>query len=285
MRLKIDAINHSLGVVKAIICNGNRNNQAFFRLFDTEPQQPWLTKGGIYLLNDFVYLLTEKMEELAFYEGLMKNGVIARWSHLLELLKLETEGLAKMSKLTKVSVYPKPIERQSVPTCLRVFCEKTYTAIINDSGMKNVDGCEHTAAFIRIVVNWWKKLNIKSIDVGVRFNKKLQAVVQDPLDEKLNTILQFGEMALQMKAGHGNRYKQFTRVTNQKIRHTCNGIVILCRSLLRVSHNHVLMGILSTDPLEKKYGKLGQGSGGTYFITVQHYRKGEHIQGFFIAVN
>ena len=135
-------------------------------------------------------LLTEKMEELAFYEGLMKNGVIARWSHLLELLKLETEGLAKMSKLTKVSVYPKPIERQSVPTCLRVFCEKTY--IINDSGMKNVDGCEHTAAFIRI----------ESIDFGVRFNKKLQAVVQDPLDEKLNTILQFGEMALQMKAGH-----------------------------------------------------------------------------------
>ena len=54
MRLKIDAINHSLGVVKAIICNGNRNNQAFFRLFDTEPQQPWLTKGGIYLLNGFV---------------------------------------------------------------------------------------------------------------------------------------------------------------------------------------------------------------------------------------
>ena len=54
MRLKIDAINQSLGVVKAIICNGNRNNQAFFRLFDTEPQQPWLTKGGIYLLNDFV---------------------------------------------------------------------------------------------------------------------------------------------------------------------------------------------------------------------------------------
>ena len=47
MRPKIDAINQSLGVVKAIICNGNRNNQAFFRLFDTEPQQLWLTKGGI----------------------------------------------------------------------------------------------------------------------------------------------------------------------------------------------------------------------------------------------
>ena len=125
IRLTIDAINQSSGIVKAVICDDNRNNQAFFRLFDTEPQQPWLTKGGIYLLYDFVHLLknirnnwlTEKMGELAFYERGMKK--MARWSHLVELYKLEAEGLVKMSKLTEVSVYPKPIERQSVATCLR----------------------------------------------------------------------------------------------------------------------------------------------------------------------
>ena len=50
-------------------------------------------------------------------------------------------------------------------------------------------------------------INVKSIGVDVRFNNKLQAVVQDPLDERLNTILQFGEMALQMKGGQGKRYK------------------------------------------------------------------------------
>ena len=80
-----------------------------------------------------------------------------------------------------------------------MFCEETYAAIIKRPGMRNVDGREHTAAFIKIVVNWWKILNVKSIGVDVRFNNKLQAVVQDPLDEMLNTILQFGEMALQMK--------------------------------------------------------------------------------------
>ena len=39
-------------------------------------QQPWLTRGGIYLLYDFAYFvrnirnntLTEKMKELVFYE-------------------------------------------------------------------------------------------------------------------------------------------------------------------------------------------------------------------------
>ena len=136
IRLPTDAINQSSCIVKAAICHGNRNNQAIFRLFDREPQQPWLTKGGIHLLYDFFHLLknirknweTEKIRELTFYEKGMKK--IARWSHLLELYKLEPGGLVKLPKLTEVSVYPKPIERHIVATCLRVFCEETYTAII-----------------------------------------------------------------------------------------------------------------------------------------------------------
>ena len=117
--------------------------------------------------------------------------------------------------------------------------------------MRNVDGREHTATFIKIVANWSKILNVKSIGVDVKFNNKLQAVVQDTCDKRLNTILQFGEMALQMKGGQGKRCKQFTWDTAQAIHHTCNGIVSLCRSLLRVSHKYVLLGTSSADPLQK----------------------------------
>ena len=56
------------------------------------------------MLCDFVHLLknignnwlTEKIRELAFYERGMKK--VARWSHLVELYKLEAEDLVKMSK-------------------------------------------------------------------------------------------------------------------------------------------------------------------------------------------
>ena len=68
----------------------------------------------------------------------------------MELFKLGAEGLVKMLKLMEVSVYPKPIERQTVATCLRVFCKETYTAIINQPGMRNDDGRENTAAFIKM---------------------------------------------------------------------------------------------------------------------------------------
>ena len=65
----------------------------------------------------------------------------------------------------------------------------------------------------------------KSVGVDVRFNDKLQAVVQDLLYERFNTILQFGEMALQMKGGQGKRCKPFTRYTAQQHYHTYNQFV------------------------------------------------------------
>ena len=89
----------------------------------------------------------------------------------MELYKLEAEGLVKMSKLMEVSVYPKPIETE---------CSNLFKGILrrvhcyHHPGMRNVDGREHTAAFIKIVVNWWKIVNVKSIGIHVRFNNKLQ---------------------------------------------------------------------------------------------------------------
>ena len=95
-------------------------------------------------------------------------------------------------------------------------------------------------------------------------------MVQDPHDGQLNTILESGEMTLRTKRGQRKRYKQFARATALAVHHKCNGIVILCRYLLQVSHNCVLLGTFSTDLLKKEPGKLRQGSGRTYFITVQH---------------
>ena len=32
-----------------------------------------------------------------------------------------------------------------------------------------------------------------------------------------------------------------------------------------------MLGLYSTDPLEKEFGKIRQGSGGTYFLSVQQF--------------
>ena len=57
--------------------------------------------------------------------------------------------------------------------------------------------------------------------------------------------------------------------------YACMGLVDLARHLLEArSFHYVCLGQFTTDPLEKAFGKLRQGSGGTYFINVQQVRSG-----------
>lgn len=91
----IDNIHKAGGTVKAVICDGNRNNQSLFKAYDTTPETPWLTKDGLFLLYDPVHLLknirnnwiTERCQELKFWDG--EKERVAKWSHLKELYKLK----------------------------------------------------------------------------------------------------------------------------------------------------------------------------------------------------
>ena len=86
-------------------------------------------------------------------------------------------------------------------------------------------------------------------------------------------------MAMKMfTASQGKRVKQLTKDTSRAIHHTCNGVVDLTKYLLKTSHKYVVLNKFSTDPLEKSFGKLHQGSGGTYFITVQQVIEKTNIQ-------
>ena len=65
------------------------------------------------------------------------------------------------------------------------------------------------------------------------------------------------------------RFKKFTKDTSYNSIHICRGLVEFAVYLLSLNHDYVSLGKYTTDYLEKMFGKLRQGSGGTYFITVQ----------------
>ena len=149
-------LKNNVGNVVAIVCDGNRVNQKFYNFF--EKKEAWCTKDNIFLLFDYVHLLksirnnwiTEKTQELEFYIGEKK---IARWVDIINLYKLETKNIVKMSKLTEVSVYPKPIERQKVITCLQVFCDEKLSALKSHPDLHENEGM---IIFISKVVEFWK---------------------------------------------------------------------------------------------------------------------------------
>ena len=224
-------IKESSGDVKVVICDGNRVNQAFFKLYLTISGKPWVTEDGMYLLFDFVHLLKhirnlwlrEKTGELVYSD----NGIqrTAKWEHLKCLYKLESEKLVKLSDLNEVAIAPKPIERQSVSTCLRVFSDKTYHALLSHSQINS--NSKDTAIFINKVITWWKTLNVKGCGADVRHNDPLKAPICSPDDYRLNTLLQFGDMALEMCCKKGTRVRQLSNDTAKVIHHTCYGTVEL----------------------------------------------------------
>ena len=52
----------------------------------------------------------------------------------------------------------------------------------------------------------------------------------------------------------------------------------LSKHLLKTSNQYVLLRIFTTDHLEKQLGKLRQGCGGTYFMTVLQIKEKLAIQ-------
>ena len=273
----ISSITSSNGSVIALICDGNRTNQSFFKRFTTVDNKPWRASNNLFLLFDYVHIskniinnwMTEKTGEMVYED----NGVLktAKWDHLLQLYRAESsqDPILKLSRLNEKSVMPKHTEKQSVSLCLQVFCDETATALLTHSATKNETGIEETVLFIQKVVKFWKIVNAKHKGEDMASNDPLKAVISDPNDVRLNYLLQFGTMCLNMISKPKKRVKQLTRDTALAIHQTSNGLVELARYLLSTTHSYVALGKFTTDKLEKAFSKLRQGSGGTYFISVQ----------------
>ena len=277
MDLTVACVEKSGGSVIAFVCDDNRTNQKYFKSFPTVPDKPWVTVDNKYLLFDYVHLiksirnnwLTEKSGELLFeHDGVIRT---AKWSHLVQLYNFETSGeFVKMSKLTEKAIRPKSTEKQSVSICLQVFCEETLTSLLTHPILKHDPEVSETALFIQNVIRFWKIVNVHSKGFDTRKNDPDRAVFSSSNDPRLDFLQGFGTMCLNMISTPRKREKQLTRDTALAVYQTCSGLVDLTRYLLsKPEYEYVALGKFTSDKLEKAFGKLRQGSGGAYFITVQ----------------
>ena len=140
-------------------------------------------------------------------------------------------------------------------------------ALKTNNAIKDAQG---TITFEGKIINFWKIVNCKGIYADVRSRDPERAPIRSPDDPRLDYLLEIARMADAMKAS-GKRYKRLTRDT--ALAPTCRGFVGLVIHLLSTTHEYVLLGIFTTDYLEKMFGKLSEGSGGTYFINVQQVLK------------
>ena len=134
----------------------------------------------------------------------------------------DSDALFKLSDLDLVSIKPKPIERQRVFIVLKVFCDKTLAALRVHPKMQDVD-TSGTEIFIEKVLQFWKIVNVHDCFLGEKKMDPLMKPISDPKDSRLQTLLDFGDMASQMAVKSGKRKRQLTKDTSMAIYNTCNG--------------------------------------------------------------
>ena len=93
-----------------------------------------------------------------------KDGVsyIAAWSDIRALYEQDQKLTIRMTKIIHTAVYPRPLQRQSVPPVCQFFNKKTVAALKTLTNKLKIN--EGTIAFVQMIVNWFKwwmsKLNI-----------------------------------------------------------------------------------------------------------------------------
>ena len=157
---------------------------------------------------------------------------------------------------------PKPIERQKVDTCLKVFYDETVAALKSQPGMQdeNVDG---TVILIPKIFEFWKIVNVKISFEGLSLNDSLRDAISSSTDLCLDDLMEIAELAVSMEASHKNCVRYLTKDTSTASEHSCKGLVELVKYLLAKSHSYVLLVKFTTNPLTITFGKLRQGGGDT----------------------
>ena len=81
------------------------------------------------------------------------------WSDIQKLYEIDRATPIRLTKLTHTAVYPKPLQRQSVPLVCQVFNDKTFAALKMFKDSLGIS--EGTLILTQTMSEWFKMMNVK----------------------------------------------------------------------------------------------------------------------------
>ena len=86
-----------------------------------------------------------------------------KWSDLKCIFDFEKDQLIKLSRLNFVAIQPKPIKRQKVSHCLKVFCHETIAGLKTYSKVIHPCSMNETICVLEKITKFWKIVSVKEI--------------------------------------------------------------------------------------------------------------------------
>ena len=162
----VASIRQNGGLPIALICDNAATNRSAYNLLGG-PGIVQMEGISLFLMFDFVHIFknirnnwyTEVNGELSFtFDG---KVYVACWKDIVNLYMYDQKSPLRITKLTQISVAPKPLQRQSVPLVCNIFNDKTVAALEAQKGNESFSFQEGTLIFVSLINDWFKMMNVK----------------------------------------------------------------------------------------------------------------------------
>ena len=270
----INTIIDSGGMIISLICDDCPTNQGCYRLFGG-PGRVFVEHLGVFMffVFDYVHIFKNIRNNWITVQGktlsFEMNGITytASWADVEALYNEDRGTTLRLTKLTHTAVFPKPLQRQSVPLVCQVFHEKTVAAMISlQEKLKVNDG---TIEFIRMITNWFKMLNVKDKYSAIRLRDSFRSP-WTPNCESFTHLKQTCDVISTCAwTGGRNRVLKLTKATSEAFLVSTNANIEAAKYLLESKNfDYVLPGIFADEILEKFFGKTRMRNSGNFYIDI-----------------
>jgi hypothetical protein len=278
--------------VLSLICDNHRLNRGMYKLLcggaTTEESivNPFNKEQKIFLLFDSVHLfksirnnwLNQQNNEQTLVFPKFENfesTVCASVKDLKSLHAKQERSIVKVAPaLSNKVLYPSTFERQNVLLACKLFDEKTIVALQTEKNIL-VDG---TIEFLKVVLSWWKIVNVRSPNGHIKLRDPLRAPICGVNDSNVQFLKKFvcwlnaweSDIVLIPDDSCPKHTGKLTPDTFAALRQTCQALMGLIEyAFENFNCNYILLGKLSTDNLEGRFGRYRQLSGANYNVSVR----------------
>ena len=173
----------------------------------------------------------------------------------------------RLTKITYTFVYPKPLQRQSVPFVCQIYHDKTVAAL---STVKDKLGLsEGTIIFAKLITDWLHMMKVKDRYSGINMRDECR----QPWTKNCTTFKKLAETCDVISSCVWSGSRGWTQKLTKQ---TAEALVLSTRvnieaaEWLLTQHNFtdILPGVFPDEALKKFFGQSRQRNGGNFYVDI-----------------
>lgn len=263
------------GTIISLICDNCSTNRSVYSKLGGPGSCQVLSvqEQSMFLVYDYVHIFKNVRNNWITIGGQTLSFVVngneykAYWSDIQKVYEIDRATPIRLTKLTHTAVFPKPLQRQSVPLVCQVFNDKTVAALKTFKDSLGIS--EGTIILTQTITEWFKMMNVKD-----RFSAiHLRDESRQPWTADCISFIRL-EQACQIistcawQGGRGRKLKLTQQTAEAFTVSTRNNVGAAKLLLADKDFDYVLPAIFADEALEKFFGQARQRRGGNFYIDV-----------------